>query len=86
MGTRPVLESASLEGSDRVVIASADLVSPSGLTIDFTEDRLYWCDSKRGVLEMASLDGSNRQVLTENEVGEASVEHTHSQKVIAYIN
>ncbi|KAJ8015452.1 hypothetical protein DPEC_G00026270 [Dallia pectoralis] len=69
MGTRPVVESASLEGRDREVIASVDLVSPSGLTIDFTEDQLYWCDSGTGFLETSSLDGSNRQTLTENQVG-----------------
>lgn len=74
-GAQPVVERASLEGKDRVIIASTNLVSPSGLTIDFTEDRLFWCDQRRGSVETAALDGSDRRVLSENHVGEACVTH-----------
>lgn len=76
IGTQPVVEGASLEGKNRVLIASTDLVSPTGLTIDFTEVRLFWCDQRRGVVETAALDGSDRQVLLENQVGEAYVTQT----------
>lgn len=75
-----MVESASLEGKSRVVIASTDLVSPSGLTIDFTEDRLFWCDLRRGVVEMAALDGSHRQVLLDNQVGEVCVRQEYKFK------
>lgn len=85
LGAQPVVERTSLEGKNRVIIASTNLVSPSGLTIDFTEDRLFWCDQRKGVVETAALDGSDRQVLLENQVGEACVTHTctsslHSEK------
>lgn len=75
IGAQPVVESASLEGKDRTVIARTSLESPRGLTIDFTEDRLFWCDQRRGVVETAALDGSDRRVLLENQVGEACVTH-----------
>lgn len=75
VGAQPVVESGSLEGKSRVIVASTNLVAPSGLTIDFTEDRLFWCDLRRGVVETASLDGSHRQVLLDNQVGEACVKH-----------
>jgi len=78
VGTQPVVECASLEGRDRAVVASTNLVSPTGLTIDFTEDRLFWCDQKRGLVETAALDGSDRRVLLENQVGEVCVKHTHA--------
>lgn len=78
IGAVPVVESSSLKGKHRVVIASTNLVSPSGLTIDFPEDRLFWCDQSTGLLETAALDGSDRQVLVENQVGEACVTHTHT--------
>lgn len=78
IGAQPVVESASLDGKDRTVIVSTNLVSPSGLTIDFTEDRLFWCDQRRGLVETAALDGSDRQILLENQVGEACVKHTHA--------
>lgn len=78
IGSQPLVESASLEGKDRVVIVSTNLASPSGLTIDFTEDRLFWCDQRRGLVETAALDGSDRRILLENHVGEACVKHTHT--------
>lgn len=78
IGAQPVVESASLEGKDRFVIANTNLVSPSGLTIDFTEDRLFWCDQRRGLVETAALDGSDRRALLENQVGEACMERTHA--------
>ncbi|XP_034036848.1 pro-epidermal growth factor [Thalassophryne amazonica] len=69
IGVQPVVETASLEGKDRVVIARANLKSPSGLTIDFTEDRLFWCDQSTGRVETTALDGSDRRILLENQVG-----------------
>lgn len=79
IGAHPVVERASLEGKERAVVASTNLVSPSGLTIDFTEDRLFWCDQRTGLVETAALDGSDRRVLLENQVGEACVTHTHTK-------
>lgn len=71
MGINPRIESSSLQGNGRLVIASSELVWPSGITIDFLTDMLYWCDAKQSVIEMANLDGSNRQRLAQNDVGEA---------------
>lgn len=71
IGAHPKVESASLDGKDRAIIVGTNLVSPSGLTVDFTEDRLFWCDQRRGLVETAALDGSDRRILLENQVGEA---------------
>lgn len=70
MGINPRIESSSLQGFARLVIASSELVWPSGITIDFLTDKLYWCDAKQSVIEMANLDGSKRQRLAQNDVGE----------------
>lgn len=78
VGVQPSVARASLEGDERIVIASTDLLSPSGLAIDFAEERLFWCDQRRGVVESAALDGSARQVLLGKQVGEACVTHTHT--------
>lgn len=71
MGINPRIESSSLQGIGRLVIASSELAWPSGITIDFLTDKLYWCDAKQSVIEMANLDGSKRQRLAQNDVGEA---------------
>ncbi|XP_029958792.1 pro-epidermal growth factor [Salarias fasciatus] len=68
-GSRPAVESSSLDGSGRAVVAAAGLSSPTGLAVDFADDRLFWCDQKRGLIETAALDGSDRRVLSENQVG-----------------
>lgn len=81
VGLQPSVERASLEGGQRVVIANTDLLSPSGLAIDFTEERLYWCDQRRGVVESAAMDGSDRQVLLGKQVGEACVTQTHTHSI-----
>lgn len=71
MGINPRIESSSLQGTGRLVIVSSDLAWPSGITIDYLTDKLYWCDAKKSVIEMADLDGSKRRRLAQNDVGEA---------------
>ncbi|GAB0188982.1 pro-epidermal growth factor [Grus japonensis] len=69
MGVNPRIDSSSLEGIDRQVIASTGLVWPSGIALDYLADKLYWCDAKQSVVESANLDGSGRRILAQNDVG-----------------
>lgn len=59
MGINPRIESSSLQGSSQLIIASLDLVWPSGIAIDYLTDKLYWRDAKQSVIEMSNLDVSN---------------------------
>lgn len=71
MGVNPRIDSSSLEGIDRQVIATTGLMWPSGIALDYLSDKLYWCDAKMSVVESANLDGSGRRILAQNDVGEA---------------
>lgn len=77
MGRRPAVLGAALDGRERWVVADSGLEMPCGLALDFPQERVFWSDSRTRALESANLDGSERRLLTENEVGEVSVEHTH---------
>jgi low density lipoprotein-related protein 2 len=54
---------ATMAGTLKEAIVSANLTQPSGLAIDYEEDMLYFTDAVREVIERVSIDGSRRQVL-----------------------
>lgn len=51
---------SSVEG--RTIIGQ-HLTYPSGISIDFYTDRIFWADAKRSVIESSSEDGKNRFVV-----------------------
>ncbi|CAH2039424.1 unnamed protein product, partial [Iphiclides podalirius] len=64
--TKPTIERARLDGSDRTVIVSTDIYMLVSLTIDQNTKRLYWADDKEGIhysIESSDLDGGNRRKL-----------------------
>ncbi|XP_033829603.2 pro-epidermal growth factor [Periophthalmus magnuspinnatus] len=70
VGSRPMVDSASLDGGGRVVVVSTNLISPSALSLDFPEERLWWADSGTGLVESAQLDGSLRHTLSGKQVAQ----------------
>ncbi|KAL3841911.1 hypothetical protein ACJMK2_020000 [Sinanodonta woodiana] len=55
----PKLERASLDGSNREVLLS-NLGRVHGLTIDYTEKKLFWSDMDKQIIESSDLEGKNR--------------------------
>lgn len=52
-----------MDGSHREVILRQTVRWPNGLTIDFTQDRLYWVDAKLHTVGSAGLDGAEARVV-----------------------
>ena len=63
-GSSPKIEKASMDGSSREAIVSDSLGSPSGLTMDYSTQTLYWTDPTLHVLGSCSYNGSNRMVIS----------------------
>lgn len=60
-GPSPKIEKADMDGSNRISIITESVFWPNGLTIDYTNNRIYWADAKHNVIESANLDGSDRK-------------------------
>lgn len=63
-GLHPRIERASLDGRDRTVIVYRGLLNVVALSVDTTNNKLYWADVTRQTLEVSDYDGSNRRVIT----------------------
>uniref|UniRef100_A0A8W7PDA9 LRP2 n=1 Tax=Anopheles coluzzii TaxID=1518534 RepID=A0A8W7PDA9_ANOCL len=50
---------ANADGSGLIVFRNLTLGWPNGLSIDFREDRVYWCDALLDHVQHANLDGTD---------------------------
>ena len=57
------IEKASMDGQNRSIIHDTNLVGPSGLTLDYATQILYWTDQREGRIESSAVDGSNRSTV-----------------------
>ena len=67
-GTPSKIERSRLDGSERVDIVNSDIVWPNGVTIDYEENILYWCDASRKYIGAVNLDGSGRRTVLQNQI------------------
>ena len=52
-----------MDGSNRTEIHNTDLQRPTGLTIDYVQQVLYWTDERSDRIECSNVDGSNRRIV-----------------------
>ncbi|XP_045116095.1 low-density lipoprotein receptor-related protein 4-like isoform X2 [Portunus trituberculatus] len=57
----PRIETADMDGNNRMVLVDTDVAWPNGLTVDWQDLELYWTDAKANVIEAIGLDGLNRR-------------------------
>lgn len=67
-GPNPKIERADMDGSRRKSVIVNRIFWPNGLTIDYTESKIYWADAKHHVIERASFDGRDRKRVSHIEI------------------
>eukprot|EP00076_Gallus_gallus_P042851 XP_025008389.1 low-density lipoprotein receptor-related protein 2 isoform X8 [Gallus gallus] len=60
---RAYIGRAGMDGKEKMVIISTKLEWPNGLTIDYTNDKLYWADAHLNYIEYSDLDGHHRHTV-----------------------
>ncbi|XP_031438138.1 low-density lipoprotein receptor-related protein 1B isoform X1 [Clupea harengus] len=61
IGDRSHIEEAAMDGSMRRVLLDKKLRRPTGLTIDYFTQRLYWADAELATIGSVRFDGSDPQ-------------------------
>ena len=59
---------AHADGNNVQVFKNVLLGWPNGLSIDYDEDRLYWCDALLDHVQHANLDGSDVKTITSSNI------------------
>jgi len=65
MGDDAKIERANMDGTDNKVLVNDNLLMPSTLAIDPTENIIYWADVLKETIEMVNMDGTGRKTLME---------------------
>lgn len=56
------IERANMDGSDREVWVSTEIQWPNGLSIDYSANRLYWCDAYVDRIESVDIKNKSARV------------------------
>ncbi|KAG7253190.1 hypothetical protein CRUP_024801, partial [Coryphaenoides rupestris] len=58
-GNHPKIETAAMDGTLRQTLVHEHIQWPTGLAVDYFNERLYWADAKLSVIGSVRLDGSD---------------------------
>ncbi|XP_058520574.1 low-density lipoprotein receptor-related protein 2 [Ochotona princeps] len=62
-GHRAYIARMGMDGTNKSVIISTKLEWPNAITIDYTNDHLYWADAHLGYIEYSDLEGRRRHTV-----------------------
>ncbi|KAJ8349711.1 hypothetical protein SKAU_G00248410 [Synaphobranchus kaupii] len=63
-GMTPCIGRALLDGSDQVLLVNSGVAWPNGISIDYEENKLYWCDARTDKMERINLEsGESREIV-----------------------
>ncbi|XP_044525030.1 low-density lipoprotein receptor-related protein 2 [Gracilinanus agilis] len=60
---QPYIGRVGMDGTNKTVIVSTKLAWPNGITIDYTNDKLYWSDAHLSYIEFSDLEGRHRHTV-----------------------
>uniref|UniRef100_F7CLL4 Low-density lipoprotein receptor-related protein 2 n=1 Tax=Monodelphis domestica TaxID=13616 RepID=F7CLL4_MONDO len=60
---QPYIGRVGMDGTNKTVIISTKLAWPNGITIDYTNDKLYWSDAHLSYIEFSDLEGRHRHTV-----------------------
>ncbi|XP_045414697.1 low-density lipoprotein receptor-related protein 2 [Lemur catta] len=60
---RAYIARIGMDGTNKSVIISTKIAWPNGITIDYTNDLLYWTDAHLGYIEYSDLEGHHRHTV-----------------------
>merc|ERR1711892_1188727 len=78
-GNFPKIEKAGMDGTNRSVLATENLMWPNGITLDLVSERLYWVDAKLHIIGSVRFDGTVPIVITEES---SALHHPFSVSVL----
>lgn len=56
------IEKAWMDGSNRRIFVTSNMLWPNGLTLDHSSSTMYWCDAYYDHIEKIHLNGTGRMV------------------------
>lgn len=56
------IEKAWMDGSNRRIFVTSNMLWPNGLTLDHSTSTMYWCDAYYDHIEKIHLNGTGRMV------------------------
>lgn len=71
-GNHPKIETAAMDGTLRETLVQDNIQWPTGLAVDYHNERLYWADAKLSVIGSIRLNGTDPVVAIDNKKGEQS--------------
>ncbi|VDN01460.1 unnamed protein product [Thelazia callipaeda] len=75
--TKAKIERSKMDGSERKVLINRAIHWPNGLSIDYANDWLYWCDAFHDKIERIRFNGADRQIILKGE----SLDHPYGLAV-----
>ncbi|TKS67243.1 Low-density lipoprotein receptor-related protein 2 [Collichthys lucidus] len=62
-GNKAFIGRVGMDGKNKVAIITTKIEWPNGITIDYTNDKLYWSDAHLSYIEYSNLDGQHRHTV-----------------------